>query len=475
MVDVLFVNPPSPDGGIFIRDLCRVGRRSREGVLWPQTALAQLAAMLADELEVDILDCIADGISWARFRDYLEEKRPRYVVTHVAAPTLTNDMYTTFLAKTVGAKTIAFGTHVTPLTRETMEAFPSLDFVLRGEPEMTLVELTHTLEKQSDTRPQALHSITGLAWRSAEGIEVNADRPLLDNLDELPIPLHDRLPLHKYRVPLLKGPYTFVLTSRGCPAHCLFCIKHVMWGQSVRLRSPGHIMEELRFIKGLGLRNVHFEADLFTVSQKQVMELCHMMISENLGLRWTCNSRVDTVTPELLRIMKQAGCWMISWGLESGSQAVLDRVQKGITLDMAEQALRWSKEAGIGSWGYFIIGLPGETEETIEQTIRFAKRLPLDLVLFHVAVPYAGSPLYRLAQHEGWLRVSRWEDYDMTNSTVLEYPHLSAEQLLVAEKRALWAWALRPGPAWTFLRSLADPMTAKIAIRVGLQQLGLAK
>lgn len=466
MLDVLFVNPPSPDGEVFIRDICRVGRRSREKMVWPQTALAQLAAMVADRCEVAILDCIAEEITWPQFQKYLEEKRPRFMVTHVTAPTLTNDMYGTFLAKAVGAETIAIGTHVTPLTRETMEAFPSVDYVIRGEPELTFRELIEARKASRD-----LAEVKGLAFRRKGEIVINEDRPLIENLDELPLPLHNLLPLDKYRIPMIRGPYTFVLVNRGCPARCRFCIQRVMWKNKVRSRSPEHIIQELKLLDSLGIRNIHFEADLFTYDREMVISLCQLILKEGLKIRWTCNSRVDMVDPEMLALMKRAGCWMISWGIESGSQKVLNRARKGINLAKIEQALHWAKEAGIGNWGYFIIGLPGETEETIEETISLAKRLPLDLALFHIAVPYPGTDFYEEAKEQGWLRMRRWEDFDMDEHTVLEYPYLSAEQLERAARRAFRKWALRPGPALTYLKSANSFRTLKSFLSIGWQHL----
>ncbi|MDH4137305.1 MAG: radical SAM protein, partial [Anaerolineae bacterium] len=404
VVDVLLVNPPAPDGGIWIRSQHRVGRRSRENMIWPQVSLAQLAAMLHPDYSVEVVDAIAERMGWEEFQQLLRDKQPRYYVTQVTAPTLTNDMYGTFLARSLGAKTIAFGTHVTPMTQETMGPFPSLDFILRGEPELTLRELIDILEEAEagGERSVDLSHVQGLAWRRDGQIVVNADRPFIPNLDDLPLPMHHLLPLDKYRIPMLKGPYTFVVTSRGCPGGCCFCIKHVSYQYSVRVRSPENIMEELWLLKDLGIHNIHMYTDLFTVDRQQVIGLCNLILKEGLKIRWTCNSRVDFVDEEMLQLMGKSGCWMISWGIESGSEEVLKRAHKGISLEKAERALRWSKAAGIKNWGYFIIGLPGETEETIQQTINFSKKLPLDLALFHIAAPYPGTPFFSEVLENGW-------------------------------------------------------------------------
>jgi anaerobic magnesium-protoporphyrin IX monomethyl ester cyclase len=514
-VDVLLVNPPAPDGAIWIRSQHRVGRRSRENMIWPQVSLAQLAALLHPDYSVDIIDAIPRRMSWEEFERLLKEKRPRYYVTQVTAPTLTNDMRGTFLARSLGARTIAFGTHVTPMPAQTLEAFPTLDYVLRGEPELTLRELIDTLEVANgrltgvgqldaelwarlnklfteadpdwqapwdragsgggpSANAQQPADIKGLVWRDADcGIHVNASRPFVRNLDDLPLPMHHLLPWDTYRAPNIRGPYTFIVPSRGCPAGCKFCIKHVSYQYSVRVRSPENVLAELKVLWDLGLRNVHMYADLFTVNREQVMGICEGMIREGLNFKWTCNSRVDYVDPEMLQMMGRAGCWLISWGIESADEQIRKRVHKGTTNEKIVRALEWSKAAGIMNWGYFIIGLPGETEETIQQTIAFSKELPLDLALFHIAAPYPGTPFFFEVVENGWFRSgTTWEEVDMDESTVLDYPGLPSERIEYWARRAFREWALRPKPMWTFLKSMNNWPSAKSAINVGWQALG---
>ncbi len=214
-------------------------------------------------------------------------------------------------------------------------------------------------------------------------------------------------------------------------------------------------------------------ADLFTVNRDQVVGLCKLMIEQNINLRWTCNSRVDYVDEEMLSLMGQAGCWLISWGIESGSEQILRHARKGAYPDKAERALKWAHNAGIMNWGYFIIGLPGETEETIRETIDFSKKLPLDIALFHVAAPYPGTPFFFEVVENDWFRPgTRWEQVDMDKGTVLDYPQLSAERLLYWQKRAFREWAFRPGPAMTYAKMLlSDVSTLRSALSVGWQHL----
>jgi radical SAM superfamily enzyme YgiQ (UPF0313 family) len=493
-VDILLVNPPTPDGGLWIRSQHRVGRRTRENMVWPQVSLAQMAALLHPEYSQKIIDANAERMGWPEFTRLLDEYQPKYYLTQLTAPTLENDMYGVFLAKSRGAQTIVFGTHVTPIPRETMRPYPALDFALVGEPDLTIRDLLDHLENKFAQRspeiqrifanhdPQYqpslnedgspnLYGIKGLAWRNGKEIVVNFPRPFINSLDDLPIPLHEQLPLQKYRMPYIRGPFTFIVTSRGCPAGCTYCIKHVSYQYATRVRSPKLIMEEMWQLKKLGINNIHMYSDLFTVCREQVVELCNRMIEENIQIKWMSNSRVDFVDEEMLNLMGKAGCRLISWGIESGNEQILKHARKGAYPEKAERALRWARQAGIMNWGYFIIGLPGETDETIRQTIDFAKKLPLDIALFHVAAPYPGTPFFFEVVKEGWFRQgTRWEQVDMDKGTVLDYPEMPAERLLYWQKKAFREWAFRPGPMFTYLKMLVyDPSTLKSALSVGFQ------
>lgn len=503
-VDILLVNPPTEDGGIWIRSQHRVGRRSRENMIWPQVSLAQMAAIMEPEYIVEVVDANAERMSWEDFEKLLEEKRPKYYLTQVTAPTLRNDMFGVFLAKALGAQTMAFGTHVTPMTLETMRPFPALDFVLRGEPEMTLRELIDRLEGKNPSDPRIIKmldetshlqtkrkgrekitesfaveepsspyaTILGLAWRNHGEIVINPDRPFIPDLNDLPIPKHELLPIDKQRMPMIKGPFTFIVTSRGCPAGCKYCIKHVTYQNTVRVRSAENIVEELEYLGELGVKNIHMYADLFTVNREHVLSTCKLIVEKGLKIKWTCNSRVDYVDEELLNWMGKAGCWLISWGIESANELVLKKARKGYKKEQAFKALRWAKAAGIKNWAYFIIGLPGETEESIRETIDYSKELPTDIALFHVAAPYPGTPFFYDVVENGWFRPgTKWEEVDMDKSTVLDYGDLTAEQLEYWQKRATREWSLRPGPIYTFLRGLNSWQGAKSAISVGWQMM----
>jgi len=494
-VDILLVNPPTPDGELWIRTQHRVGRRTRENMVWPQVSLAQMASLLHPTYKLKIIDANAERMGWPEFSALLEKYQPRYYLTQLTGPTLENDMYGCFLAKARGATTIAFGTHITPIPRETLRPYPSLDIALIGEPDLTLRDLLDHLEGKTGQRlPEIkklfdvdptyeiainengevdMNRIKGICWRNGNDIVLNSPRPFISDLDDLPMPMHHLLPIDKYRMPLIKGPFTFIVTSRGCPAGCTFCIKHVSYQHGTRLRSPELLVEEMWGLKKLGIHNIHMYADLFTVNRDQVVKLCNLMIEEKMNIKWTCNSRVDYVDEKMLNLMARAGNWLISWGIESSNERILKHARKGIHPDRAEKALLWARKAGIKNWGYFIIGLPGETEETIVETVNFSKKLPLDIALFHVAAPHPGTPFFFEVVEKGWFKTGTcWEQVDMDKETVLDYRNLSAERLIYWQKRAFREWAFRPGPMMTYLKMLlSDTSTLKTALNVGLQHL----
>ncbi len=503
-LDLLVLNPPAPNSA-------SSRRASHSEAARPQTALAQLGAVIQEAgYRVDVVDAHGMGMTWEQLEQYMWRFRPRYTIIHAAAATLTNDMRATFLGKAAGTITIAIGAHVTALSRETLETYPSLDVVVRGEPELTALEVMRAIDRQvereradapapvgglelvspSRARPfpdasylatggrqravppaliaRALRETRGVAFRDEHGVvSITPDRPLIENLDSLPLPLHHLLPWRKYRVPIVGRPYTFVLTSRGCPGGCRYCIKHVTYQSTVRHRSAEHVLRELHLLKQIGVHHIHFEADLFTVNRAFVYDLCRMILSEGLDLRWSCNSRVDFVDEELLLLMRRAGCFLIGWGLESGSEEVLRRARKGTTVALMQEMLAASRRVGIKNWGYFMIGLPGETVETIRQTIDLSKRLPLDIALFHIATPYPGTPLYYEAVENGWIRMERWEDFDMCRSAALSYPHLSASDLEYWVRRAAREWSLRPAPLLRLLRAAAKRETLRHLWRSG--------
>lgn len=471
--DILFVNPPSPDGHIYIRDINRSGRRSRERTIWPQTSLAYLAAVAKKAgYSVDVLDCIATEMSWDKYREYFKVCAPKWTVVSAISSVMTNDVYTTYFAKRYGSKTVVVGPHVTALAKETMEAFPSVDFGILGEAEETLDELLKAVDGGGD-----LSGILGLAYRDKGEIKVTGERPFIENLDSLPIPLHELLPLDKYRLPYIGDRYTFVLHSRGCPNSCYFCRQNVMWKSQPRLRSPESIFEELKYLDKLNVNNVMFHADTFTQNRDNVISLCKLIVENKLKVRWICNARIDRVDPEMLTWMKKAGCWMVNFGIESGVQDILIKSNKGekATVERARESVLMTKAAGIKVWGYFIIGLPGETQKTIKETSHFARSLPLDMVNFSVGAPYPGTVFYQQAEANGWLESHEWEDFDQNYSAIVSYPNLSSAEIMRGIRRCYLEWFLRPRGIAVFLKGLTSWGNIQKMIQLVLSHLTIKK
>jgi anaerobic magnesium-protoporphyrin IX monomethyl ester cyclase len=473
-IDVLFVNPPSPDGYVYIRDINRSGRRSRERTIWPQTSLAYLAAVVNQVgYSVDIVDCIALNMGWADLGSILKERNPRFIVINPITSIISNDLYVSYLGKFGGSYTIAAGPHITHLPKETLSRFPSLDFGIIGEAEVTIKELITALDEG-----KSLKDVKGIVYRDSMGQpKVTAKRPFIEDLDELPIPLHELLPISRYDLPYIGSSYTFVLASRGCPFLCTFCRQPIMWERRVRKRSADSIVTELKYLDALGIHNIMFHADTFTIDRNIVIELCNKIIDQRLPVRWICNSRVDTIDYEMLCMMKQAGCWMINYGIETASDVILENVRKGgnATVDQARKAVEWTKRSGIKVWAYFVMGLPGETKDTVNETIRFAKSLPADIVNFAIGTPYPGTELYIQAKDNNWLVSEFWEDFDQNYSAILSYPDCSSEDVLRSIRRAYVKWYIRPRGIMSFLKGIHTWKDFKTILRIGYDHLKMPK
>jgi len=286
--------------------------------------------------------------------------------------------------------TVLGGPHPTVFPEE-VAADPGVDFVAFGEGEETLTELVAALQDGTDD----FSRIQGLAYAWDGGVVRTPERPLIRDLDALPFPARHLLELDKYSLAGPDGePMLTLLSSRGCPYNCSYCFKGIV-GRTYRQRSPESILAELKYLQATyGVRNFYFIDDLFTLSTKRLMTISQMIVDERLDIRWQCLGRVDRVTPESLEAMAHAGCHEIHYGIESGNLEILAATAKRITLEQVRQAVAWTSQSGIRSKGYFMLGLPGDTDETMEQTIRFACELELDEAMFSITTPFPGTRLW---------------------------------------------------------------------------------
>lgn len=361
-----------------------------------------MAAMFPEH-DVELWDCIAEKMGWGTFAEKIDAFCPDWVVFLAASTTLTNDMRVRDHAHRVGAHPVVVSPHFAGGDKGAWNA-------------------VHVITYKEDPEYELRRIITGIK-RDGE-----------DSFSTLPPARQDLLPLHRYSLPFIGRDYTFVITSRGCPWKCIYCRQTVTWKSRVQSRSPESVVEE---INRYGLKNIAFHSDTFTYDREWVIKLCSLMPK---GVRWICNSRTNTVDPELLRVMKEAGCWMICYGCESGSDKVLEMNKKGASVDDTTKAVKWTKQAGIKVWGYFMLGMYGDDKRSMRDTIRLSKRLPFDIVNFAVAAPYLGTEWYDICMSNGWLTTTKPEDFDQNYSAIVNQPDCSTEDVLYYQKKAYKEW-----------------------------------
>ncbi|MCD6575253.1 radical SAM protein, partial [Candidatus Aerophobetes bacterium] len=235
-----------------------------------------------------------------------------------------------------------------------------------------------------------------------------------------------------------------IMTSRGCPFSCIFCSSSQLFGKIWRARTPENVIEEIKLLKDkYEVKEIEFLDDTFTLNKKRAEKICDLLIEKNLGISWSCSSRVDTINEALIEKLKKAGCHTIYVGIESGSQEILDIISKGITLTQAEKTIDLIKKVKLNSFATFIIGIPGETVKTIKKTINFAKKLSPSFVQFTICTPYPGTKLFEMAKEKGWLLTKDWSKYTILDQ-VMKLPGQVATNLNRWLLRAYLSFYLRP-------------------------------
>ncbi len=292
-------------------------------------------------------------------------------------------------------KIIVGGPHISSMSMETMLRFPEFDIAVIHEGERVLPELLTQIENDND-----LNAVKGIIFREHDDIIKTAPTPSINDLDNLPLPAWDLLPdFPAAYLPAIfdypRGPVATMVASRGCPFLCKFCDTST-FGSKVRANSPETVFNMMRHLQEqFGIQHIQFVDDLFLASRIRTLKLCDLIIENNLNISWGCTARVDTVKPDVLKRMKQAGCWEISFGLETGSNELLQKMEKAARVEVSEQAVNWTADAGIRSKGLFMLGYPGETRDSIRMTKAFVKRLPMSTMNLSKFTPYPGSPIYR--------------------------------------------------------------------------------
>jgi radical SAM superfamily enzyme YgiQ (UPF0313 family) len=369
---------------------------------------AQCGALLkAKGCDVFYVDAIAENLGIDGTAQRFAEFRPDMVVIATSTPTIHTDLLMARLAKErAGAFTLLVDTHVTVFHKE-LVAEPFVDAAVRGEFESAVPEIADALNHGAD-----LERIPGVTWSRGSEVIVNPDRPLLKDLDDLPWPDRDLVPAEQYIVGLrTQDPCFMVMASRGCPFRCTFCLwVPVMFNNKVRFRDVEKVVDEIAHLQNrYGAREVFFHDDTVNITVRRVEEICHAILRRRLKIGWIANFRADQTTPELFRLMKRAGCTKILLGVESGSQKLLDEtIDKEITLKEVEDTIRWAKESGIRVHCTYSLGAPGETRDTLRETLEFIKKTDPDDIQVSLMTPIPGTPFYEKVKH----LVADWHDFD---------------------------------------------------------------
>jgi len=364
------------------------------------------------------------------------------------------------------------GAHATLLPKETLAAAPEIDIILRGEGEETFIELMRALEYK-----QPLKNVSGISYREDGKVINTAARSPTTELDSLPFLAYHLLPWQRYKPHPPHGrtfPFAAIITSRGCPYRCSYCSKPI-FGNKFRGQSPERVVKEVAYYKEkFGIKELAFYDDVFTLNKKRAYAIADEIIKRGLKICWTCETRVNLVDKELLRHIKQSGCYAIAYGIESASQEILDALNKDITFEQVEEAVGIAQEVGLQIIGYFMIGSPGESPETVAKTIQFARRLNLDFAQFAITTPFPGTKLYELYL-DGKKGDISWENFIYEGAgekitPVFESDELSRADLQYWARRAYKEFYLRPSYLWQRIRQVNSIGDLKVNLK-GLSML----
>lgn len=433
------------------RDRIRQGEETIPGM-----GMLILAAVAQQRgYRVHLIDAKGQGSDIEQVSRRIEALRPDYLGLSATTISVTNAARIAECVKRAQPHvvTILGGSHVSAVPERTLTAFPSVDYAIAGEGEVSLFALLERLESGAP-----LDDVPGLAHRVGERVVANPRAPYIDDLDELPSPAWDLLPdfPHRFQPSLFGYPRTPVatlITSRGCPFTCVFCDRSTS-GRKGRLHGVETVVGLCRELVGRGARHIMFLDDLFTVRKSRVVDLCHALLDSGLDFTWSCNSHPNLLDLPTLQLMRRAGCWQIAYGIESGSQRVLDTVKREVRIPRMRETLRLTRAAGIRTKGYLMLGHPTETAESLAETEAFLRVAELDICQITKFTPYPGTPAYPTIQQHGTFD----EDWERMNAMQFVFvPHgLTVDELEEAFRRCYRAFYSRPDVLWGMARLMAS-------------------
>jgi len=423
---VLMINPPySSSKYKFI------------GLVAPPLGIAYIAAMLErNGVTVKILDSPALDIGHETVKKEIQSYSPDIVAVTSVTPTIESALKTAQISKKAcpNAITVLGGYHPTFTYQEVLKN-DFVDIVVCGEGEQTMVEIVDAIENGKDLR-----KVNGIATRNFK----TPPREIIEDLDSIPFPARHLLPMDEYKILNMKLTTGTIVSGRGCPYKCSFCASSAMHGQKLRLRSAENVVDEMEhLVNDHNIEMVAFMDDTFTLNKNRVYEICETIKDRGLDNYWGCTARVDTISEELLKTMKDAGCITMFLGVESADQQFLNEVNKKININRIKKTFELTKKYDMRTIASVVLGMPGDTKRSILSTIKFVKTLEPSYAVFSLATPYPGTDFYLKAASENLIKINDWSKYTLL-SPVLETVDCSLEELKKLQKKAFKEFYLRP-------------------------------
>jgi radical SAM superfamily enzyme YgiQ (UPF0313 family) len=438
-----FLNPSIGKNDKYIREGRCMQKTASWVAIWPPVALATLATIAKRKGPVRLIDGNVETIT---IQDLLADVRqfaPDLVVVNTGFPSIDDDMNAAKAIKEAFPDTriLAFGVYFTLLEEQGFLDYPFLDFGIVGEPEETFDEILSTLAEKGDDYSR----IKGLIYREGSDVRATPKRPLMENIDKIPFPDRDLLKKDRYRLPHNNKTFTLINSARGCPYECIYCIVNPYYGRKVRKHSIDYIIEEIReCVEKHDIDELLFWEEIFTLDKNRVVALCDAILRSNLSVHWAATTRVDLLDEDTLMAMKKAGCYLLGLGIESGDQAILNTAKKKQTIADVRRAVDLCKKVGIKTMGHFIFGLPGESKETANATIKFMLKLGLDYMQCYCAVPYPKTELGELAKKNSWIQAEKWSQYDFGGNSILHTDTMTPDEVSYFRKKAFRRFYFRP-------------------------------
>ncbi len=433
----------------------------QEGI-FPPLGMGYIASFLRqNNIDISIIDSLALCLTQEEVCEKVKKEPPDFIGITVLTQQYTAAVNLARALKDIFREVpiIFGGIHVFAEHETIIKEENSVDFCVRGEGEFTVLELINTLINGGELR-----NVKGITYRENREVVVNPEREFIKNLDELPFPARDLLPMDIYRGTIaLEGgrPFSTILATRGCPFTCHYCELATMW-KTQRRRSVENVLDEIEHLKkSYGVKYLEFIDDLLTANKKWAIQLCRGMCERGLDdIQWECCGRIGLMDDDLLKEMKKANCRCISYGIEFGSQRMLDFVNKKITIKQIYDTINMTNKARIPIKGLFMMGYPTETKKDIEETLKLARRLKLDYLAVSIVTPYPGTQLYKYCKENGLLRTNDWSNYDIVQlrHQAIELEHVTLEELLEYTIRINREFLLRPSYMFRMLRR--HPMKA---------------